>query len=54
MSNIRNGKKNYQDDINALGNWCKHVFHEYCSSNLQLSVMRYIAVFDNSYALITV
>ena len=39
----------HQDDINALRNWCKDVFHEHYSSNLPLSAMRAIAGFDNRY-----
>ena len=46
-------KEVHQDDINALGNWCKDVLHEHYSSNLPLSAMRAIAGFDNRYALIT-
>ena len=38
-----------QDDINAIGNWCKDVFHEYYYSKLPFSVMRAIAGFDNRY-----
>ena len=39
----------HQDDINAIGNWCKDVFHEYYYRKLPLSVMRAIAGFDNRY-----
>ena len=43
----------HQDDINALGNWYKDIFHEHFSSNLLLSAMFSIASFDNRYALIS-
>ena len=39
----------HQDDINAIGNWCKDVFHEHYSSNLPLGAMRSLAGFDNRY-----
>ena len=39
----------HQDDINAIGNWCKDVFHEYYYSKLPFFVMRAIAGFDNRY-----
>ena len=38
-----------QDGINAIGNWCKDVFHEHYSSNLPLGAMRSLAGFDNRY-----
>ena len=42
-----------QDDINALSNWRKDIFHKHYSSNLPLSAMRSIANFGNKYPLIT-
>ena len=39
----------HQDEINALGNWCKDVFHKHYSSNLPLGAMRSLAGFDNRY-----